>query len=107
MEVRAALKEEAATRGVKLTFMPFLLKAASLALYKYPIMNAHVDAECKVITKKAMHNIGVAMDTPQGLLVPNVKDVGSKSIFEIAAELNRLQVRAAERWGWGAKYNEH
>jgi 2-oxoisovalerate dehydrogenase E2 component (dihydrolipoyl transacylase) len=44
------------------------------------------------LTKKAKHNIGVAMDTPQGLLVPNVKDVGSKSIFEIATELNRLQV---------------
>lgn len=54
---------------------------------------SHVDEGCKNLTKKAKHNIGVAMDTPQGLLVPNVKDVGSKSIMEIAAELNRLQVR--------------
>ena len=53
---------------------------------------SHVDEGCKNLTKKAKHNIGVAMDTPQGLLVPNVKDVGSKSIFEIATELNRLQV---------------
>ena len=56
-----------------------------------PHIFSHVDAECKNLTKKAKHNIGVAMDTSQGLLVPNVKDVGSKSVFEIAAELNRLQ----------------
>uniref|UniRef100_K7G026 Dihydrolipoamide acetyltransferase component of pyruvate dehydrogenase complex n=1 Tax=Pelodiscus sinensis TaxID=13735 RepID=K7G026_PELSI len=67
------------------------LSAASLGLLHYPILNASVDENCQSITYKASHNIGVAMDTEQGLIVPNVKNVQVCSVFDIASELNRLQ----------------
>lgn len=91
VELREDLKPLAESRGVRLSFMPFFLKAASLGLLQYPILNASLDDNCQNITYKAAHNIGIAMDTQQGLIVPNVKNIQVRSIFEIAAELNRLQ----------------
>ncbi|XP_063056835.1 lipoamide acyltransferase component of branched-chain alpha-keto acid dehydrogenase complex, mitochondrial [Engraulis encrasicolus] len=88
--LRAELKAVSQSRGVKLSFMPFFIKAASLGLFHFPILNASLDEACQNITYKASHNIGLAMDTAQGLLVPNVKNVQMLSVFEIAAELNRL-----------------
>eukprot|EP01147_Barroeca_monosierra_P003773 gene3773-6296_t len=76
---------------IRLSYLPFIIKAASLALEKHPILNSHVVEDCSSIVLKATHNIGVAMDTPSGLLVPNVKAVNLKSIFEIARDLNELQ----------------
>jgi 2-oxoisovalerate dehydrogenase E2 component (dihydrolipoyl transacylase) len=96
IDLRARLKPLAEKRGIKLTFMPIFIKACSLALLQYPELNAHTNADCTEHILRGSHNIGVAMDTPQGLLVPNVKDVQSKSIFDIAAELNRLQALGAE-----------
>uniref|UniRef100_A0A8C8R7N3 Dihydrolipoamide acetyltransferase component of pyruvate dehydrogenase complex n=1 Tax=Pelusios castaneus TaxID=367368 RepID=A0A8C8R7N3_9SAUR len=90
VQLREELKPVAQARGVKLSFMPFFIKAASLGLLHYPILNASVDENCQNITYKASHNIGVAMDTEQGLTVPNVKNVQVCSVFEIASELNRL-----------------
>ena len=55
--------------------MPVIIKALSMALHHYPILNAVVNPECTTITEKADHNIGVAMDTAEGLVVPNVKQV--------------------------------
>ncbi|CAG8588785.1 11372_t:CDS:2, partial [Cetraspora pellucida] len=79
----------------KITFMPILIKSFSVALQKFPILNAClVDADNPDTVKlkyRSVHNIGVAMDTPGGLLVPNVKNVQTKSIFDIAADLQRLQ----------------
>ncbi|XP_056379324.1 lipoamide acyltransferase component of branched-chain alpha-keto acid dehydrogenase complex, mitochondrial isoform X3 [Hyla sarda] len=91
VKLREDLKPMVEARGVRLSFMPFFLKAGSLGLLQYPILNASVDENCQNITYKASHNIGIAMDTLQGLIVPNVKNVQVRSIFEIAAELNRLQ----------------
>ncbi|XP_020022038.1 lipoamide acyltransferase component of branched-chain alpha-keto acid dehydrogenase complex, mitochondrial isoform X1 [Castor canadensis] len=91
VKLREELKPIALARGIKLSFMPFFLKAASLGLLQFPILNASVDENCQNITYKASHNIGIAMDTKQGLIVPNVKNVQICSIFEIATELNRLQ----------------
>ncbi|KAH0618372.1 hypothetical protein JD844_017509 [Phrynosoma platyrhinos] len=91
IQLREELKPVAQERGVNLTFMPFFLKAASLGLLQYPILNASLDENCQSITYKASHNIGVAMDTGQGLVVPNVKNVEARSVFEVASELNRLQ----------------
>ncbi|XP_034293229.1 lipoamide acyltransferase component of branched-chain alpha-keto acid dehydrogenase complex, mitochondrial [Pantherophis guttatus] len=91
IQLREDLKPLAKERGIKLTFMPFFLKAASLGLLHYPVLNASVDETCQNITYKASHNIGIAMDTVQGLLVPNVKNVQACSVFEVASELNRLQ----------------
>ncbi|EFA77604.1 dihydrolipoyl transacylase [Heterostelium album PN500] len=91
MLLRQQLKPMAESRGIKLSYLPFLIKATSLALLKYPTLNSSMSPNETEIIVKNYHNIGVAMDTPQGLLVPNIKGVESKSIFEIAQELNRLQ----------------
>ncbi|XP_044055618.1 lipoamide acyltransferase component of branched-chain alpha-keto acid dehydrogenase complex, mitochondrial [Siniperca chuatsi] len=95
VSLRAELKSTAEGRGVKLSYMPFFIKAASLSLLHFPILNASVDEGCQNITYKASHNIGLAMDTTQGLLVPNVKNVQLLSVFEVAQELNRLQTLGA------------
>ncbi|KAM9832223.1 lipoamide acyltransferase component of branched-chain alpha-keto acid dehydrogenase complex, mitochondrial [Neosynchiropus ocellatus] len=89
--LRSELKPLSESRGVKLSYMPFFIKAASLGLLHFPVLNSSLDDACQNITYKASHNIGLAMDTSQGLLVPNVKNVQLLSIFDIAQELNRLQ----------------
>nr|XP_042135728.1 lipoamide acyltransferase component of branched-chain alpha-keto acid dehydrogenase complex, mitochondrial isoform X2 [Peromyscus maniculatus bairdii] len=91
VKLREELKPVALARGIKLSFMPFFLKAASLGLLQFPILNASLDENCQNVTYKASHNIGIAMDTELGLIVPNVKNVQVRSVFEIAMELNRLQ----------------
>ncbi|PIA14786.1 hypothetical protein COEREDRAFT_46089 [Coemansia reversa NRRL 1564] len=77
----------------KMTYMPFFVKAASLALTKYPILNARVvtdpNAQPKLLFRAA-HNIGVAMDTAGGLIVPCIKNVQTKSLMDISAELVEL-----------------
>ncbi|KAK2595243.1 hypothetical protein QQS21_007030 [Conoideocrella luteorostrata] len=79
----------------KLSYLPFIIKAVSMALYQFPILNARVEIDSSnnkpSLVMRSQHNIGVAMDTPQGLLVPVIKDVGSRNIISIAAELVRLQ----------------
>ncbi|KAK6013855.1 2-oxo acid dehydrogenase acyltransferase, partial [Ostertagia ostertagi] len=89
--VRKELKELAKERNVKLSYMPFFIKAASLALLEYPSLNASVDEKLENVIYKASHNICLAMDTPGGLVVPNIKNCEQRSILEIAAELQRLQ----------------
>lgn len=91
VRLRKDLQPVTQAQGVKLSYMPFFIKAASLGLLHFPILNASVDEACQNITYKASHNIGLAMDTSQGLLVPNVKNVQLLSVLEIAQELNRLQ----------------
>eukprot|EP00062_Callorhinchus_milii_P017266 gi/632969465/ref/XP_007901103.1/ PREDICTED: lipoamide acyltransferase component of branched-chain alpha-keto acid dehydrogenase complex, mitochondrial [Callorhinchus milii] len=90
VRTKEELKKVALARGIRLSFMPFFLKSVSLGLLHFPSLNVTLD-ENQNITYKASHNIGIAMDTEQGLLVPVIKDVQVLSIFEIAAELNRLQ----------------
>ena len=83
----------------KVTFLPFVVKAVSLALNEFPLLNARVDtsdpAKPKLVMR-AKHNIGIAMDTPNGLIVPNIKDVANQSIFDIAAEISRLSALGKE-----------
>lgn len=83
----------AARDSKKITFLPFVVKAVSLALDEFPLLNAKVDTsnpdKPKLIMREK-HNIGVAMDTPQGLIVPNIKDVANRSILDIASEISRL-----------------
>ncbi|KAJ5083198.1 Lipoamide acyltransferase [Penicillium angulare] len=77
----------------KITLLPFVVKAVSLALNEFPILNARVDTtvpEKPRLIMRNKQNIGIAMDTPTGLIVPNIKDVASRSIFDIAAEISRL-----------------
>ena len=96
VKLRKDLKYIAKEKGVKLSYMPFMLKAASLALKEFPILNASVDYPKEKITYLATHNIGIAMDTPEGLIVPNIKRVQELNIFEIASELNRLSELGAK-----------
>lgn len=84
----------------KLSYLPFIIKAVSMALYQFPILNSRVDIDPATnkpsLIMRSQHNIGVAMDTPSGLLVPVIKDVGSLNILSIAAELTRLQGLAVQ-----------
>jgi 2-oxoisovalerate dehydrogenase E2 component (dihydrolipoyl transacylase) len=81
-------------RPLKLSALPFLVKAVSLSLNEHPSLNAHLDTKSDpskpTFTHKASHNIGFAVDTPQGLLVPVIKNVQSHSITSLAAEIHRL-----------------
>ena len=82
----------------KLSILPFIIKAISLALDDFPVLNARIEAgdgsSPPQIVIRQQHNISIAMDTPQGLLVPNIKDIASKSITDIASELSRLRTLA-------------
>lgn len=94
IKLRESLKGEAEFLGVKLTFMPFFIKAASFALAKYPILNSSLDEENESVIYKSAHNISIAMATPNGLVVPNLKNCEQKTVFQIARELNELLERA-------------
>ncbi len=96
MALRAQLKPAADARRTKITFLPIMIKAASMALSEYPVLNSQLSPDGQEIVLRGAHNIGVAMDTPRGLIVPNVKNVQSLSIFAIAEQLAYLQARAAE-----------
>lgn len=79
----------------KMTYLPIFVKCLSIALTHYPLMNAKLvgdenDISSIKINYRSSHNIGIAMDTPQGLIVPNIKNVQEKTIFEIASEIHRL-----------------
>jgi 2-oxoisovalerate dehydrogenase E2 component (dihydrolipoyl transacylase) len=94
--LRLSLKDGLAKQGVKLTMMPFFMKAMSLALTEFPILNSQVNSDCSEITYFDDHNIGIAVDSKVGLLVPNVKGCQQKSIVEIAKDLAKLTDSARE-----------
>ncbi|MCP3427533.1 2-oxo acid dehydrogenase subunit E2 [Opacimonas viscosa] len=94
LNMQTALQPEFALHDIKLTLLPFMIKALSLALHKYPIINSQVSADMQEIIYKGQHNIGFAVDSPQGLLVPNIKDVAQKSLFEIAQQVQVLIKKA-------------
>ncbi|TRX56590.1 dihydrolipoyllysine-residue acetyltransferase [Thalassomonas sp. M1454] len=94
--LRGQLKEVYAKQDIKLTMMPFFMKSMSLALKQYPLMNSKVNDDCSEITYFDDHNIGMAVDSKVGLLVPNVKNVESKSIMDVAKEVTRLTNDARE-----------
>ncbi len=94
--LRKSLKPEFEKQGVKLSFMPLFIKAMSLALKQFPIVNAQVNEDCTELTYFDDHNIGMAVDSKIGLLVPNVKQVQNKTLFEVAQEVNRIIDQARE-----------
>lgn len=85
------MKDSLKDGGISLTLMPFFVKAASRALEHCPELNAWLNEEDKTLRILDNHNIGVAMDTPKGLVVPNIKNVQNLNVLAIARELNRLQ----------------
>ncbi|KAL4425054.1 hypothetical protein ABPG77_001832 [Micractinium sp. CCAP 211/92] len=93
--LRQQLRDDPALAGAKLTFLPFFIKAAALAIREYPLVNASLGRDQATVLLHRRVNLGVAMATPHGLAVPNIKDVQDKSVLELAAELGRLQAAAA------------
>ncbi|KAF2862707.1 hypothetical protein K470DRAFT_212282 [Piedraia hortae CBS 480.64] len=79
----------------KLTHLPFIIKAVSIALHNHPLLNASLDAAMPELTYHASHNIGVAIDAPSGLVVPVLKGVQDMSIIQIALRLRELSTKAA------------
>ncbi len=88
--LRKELKEVYAKQDIKLTMMPFFMKAMSLALKEFPLINSQVNDDCSELTYFDDHNIGMAVDSKVGLLVPNVKHVQVKSILDLAQDITRL-----------------
>ncbi|WP_379966894.1 dihydrolipoamide acetyltransferase family protein [Ectobacillus sp. sgz5001026] len=93
---RKKFKEVAARKGIKLTYLPYVVKALTSALREYPVLNTSLDDATSEIIHKHYYNIGIAADTDKGLLVPVVKDAERKSIFSISAEINELADKARE-----------
>lgn len=93
---RNQYKEMAAEKGVKLTFLPYVVKALVSALREYPVLNASIDDENEEIVYKHYYNIGIAADTPNGLVVPVIKDADRKSMLMIAKEISELAIKARE-----------
>ena len=93
---RKKFKEVAAEQGIKLTFLPYVVKALVSALKKFPALNTEFNEEAGEIVNKHYWNIGIAADTDRGLLVPVVKNADRKSIFEISSEINELAGKARD-----------
>ncbi len=94
---RSELKKEAESRGVKLTPLPFLLKICAMALREHPKFNASLHADGEHMVFKNYIHIGMAVDTPAGLVVPVIRDVDKKSLWELGAEIAELGNKAKKR----------
>jgi pyruvate dehydrogenase E2 component (dihydrolipoamide acetyltransferase) len=97
IHIRAKFKEEYAKKEVKLSYLPFVVKATALALKKFRTINAQLDMENERMIFKNYVNIGIAADTEDGLVVPVIKDADKKSIFELANEINEIAKKASKR----------
>ena len=94
--LRKALKPQYEKQGIKLTMMPFFMKAMSMAMKAYPILNSQPNADCTELTYFDDHNIGMAVDSKVGLLVPNIKSCQTKSIKQIALDVMAMTEQARE-----------
>ncbi|MDH5824837.1 dihydrolipoyllysine-residue acetyltransferase [Luteimonas sp. RD2P54] len=94
--LRVALNKENEKAGIKLTMLAFLMKASVAALQKYPQFNASLDAAGETLTLKKYFHVGFAADTPNGLVVPVVRDVDRKGVIEIAQETSALAKKARD-----------
>ena len=94
---RKEMKDEAAKSGVKLTPMPFIIKAVAKALAVNPRFNSSLHADGQHLVLKKYINIGIAVDTPNGLMVPVIKDADKKTIYELANETIELAGKAKDR----------
>ncbi|WP_323751711.1 dihydrolipoyllysine-residue acetyltransferase [Marinobacter sp.] len=94
---RKAQKAAGEKRGVKMTPLPFLLKACAAALAELPQFNVSLDMERKEVVRKKYIHIGIAVDTPHGLMVPVIRDVDQKGLWELAAESAELAQKARDK----------
>ncbi len=95
-DLRVALNKENEKAGIKLTMLAFLMKAVTSALQKYPDFNASLDADGGTLVLKKYFHIGFAADTPNGLVVPVVRDVDKKGVIQIAQETGELAKKARD-----------
>lgn len=96
-QIRLELKEKVAEKNIKLTYLPFIIKAVVAALKNHPLMNATMSEEDGEIIVKKYYNIGIAVDVPDGLIVPVIKLAETKTLFQMAAEIQQLAQAAKER----------
>jgi pyruvate dehydrogenase E2 component (dihydrolipoamide acetyltransferase) len=97
VDTRKELKTHAEERDVKLSYMPFVMKAVVAALKQFPIINSQLDEESEEIIYKREYNVGVATATDDGLLVPVIDNVDQRSLLQVAAEMNELVQKARDR----------
>lgn len=97
VNTRARLNELIAEKNIKLSYLPFVIKAIALALKHHPVLNAELDMENERIIYKNYINLGIAMDTDNGLVVPVIRDAEAKSLTELATEIKSLAERARDR----------
>lgn len=97
VKLRAAYKEQFSTDGLKLSYMPFILKAVAEALKQHPILNAELDLENNRMIYKTFYNINIAVDTEEGLVVPVIRDVDRLSVRQLAVKVAEISEKARER----------
>jgi pyruvate dehydrogenase E2 component (dihydrolipoamide acetyltransferase) len=95
--IREREKKVLQEKGIHLTFLPFFMKALQHSLVEHPYLNASLDGEKEEIIVKKYYNVGIAVDTPDGLMVPVIKDVDKKTVRELASEIQNLSQKAKER----------
>ena len=93
---RVSLKAEAEKRGVRVTMLAFLMKALVSALKELPRFNSSLSPDGKTLILKKYYNIGIAVDTPNGLVVPVIRDVDKKGIFELSSDLAAISKKARD-----------
>ncbi|MCL6631378.1 MAG: 2-oxo acid dehydrogenase subunit E2 [Alicyclobacillus herbarius] len=96
VQLRKEIKPLAEERGVKVSYLPFIVKALVAALKKHPVLNSSLDEEKQELVLKKYYHIGIATDTERGLLVPVIRDADRKSMWAIAEEINDLAARARD-----------
>ncbi|MGM1458831.1 MAG: dihydrolipoamide acetyltransferase family protein [Columbia Basin potato purple top phytoplasma] len=94
--LRKRLKNELEPQGIKLTYMAFIAKAVISALMEFPLFNSSFDSAKNAIIIKKFINLGIAVDTPRGLMVPNIKNADNLNIIELAQEINKLAKNSQE-----------
>ena len=97
VEFRKEQKELAKDKGINLTYMPFIIKAVTLALKEFPVFNSSYDDKNEEIVLKKYYNIGIAVDTPDGLMVPVIKDADQKGILEMAKEMEDMIEKSKDK----------
>jgi len=96
VRLRGEAKAVGAESDIKVTYMPFIMKAVALGLAKFPVLNGRLDEETQEIVNPAYVNLGIAADTPQGLIVPVIQNVQAKGMLQMAAELQDVAQRTRE-----------
>ncbi len=94
---RKSMKEEAAKQGVRLTPLAFIMKGLVASLKEFPTFNSSLAADGETLVLKKYFNIGVAVDTPDGLVVPVIRDVDNKSVYQLANELGEMSAKARDK----------